>query len=76
MDKTNISHQITAYCVKCREKQVMKNPQEIEIKGKGGTSRKALQGICPVCGTKLFRILPKIDIEKEIIDFDKEQSVK
>jgi len=54
----------------------MKNPQEIEFRGKGNTLRRALTSKCPVCGRKLFKILPKIDIEKEIIDFDKEQSVK
>jgi len=68
--------QITAYCFKCRKKQVMKDPQEIIKMGKGKTPRRMLEGICPVCGTKLFRLLPKIDIEKEIIDFDKEYLIK
>mgnify|MGYP000132516433 CR=1 FL=1 len=67
---------IQAYCLKCRTKREMKNPQEIEFRGKGNTLRRALTSKCPVCGRKLFKILPKIDIEKEIIDFDKEQSVK
>jgi Domain of unknown function (DUF5679) len=30
----------------------MKNPQNITMKN----GKKAVQGICPVCGTKLFRI--------------------
>jgi hypothetical protein len=42
----------TAYCVKCKEKREMNNPQSITMKN----GRKALQGICPVCGTKLFKI--------------------
>ena len=48
-----------AYCVKCKKKQPMKDEQVIEIKGKGGTKRKAVQGVCPVCGTKMFKILGK-----------------
>jgi len=42
----------TGYCVKCRKKQEMQNPQEITLKnGKPATS-----GTCPVCGTKMFKI--------------------
>jgi Zn finger protein HypA/HybF involved in hydrogenase expression len=48
-----------AYCVKCKKKQPMKDEKEIEIKGKGGTKRKAVTGVCPVCGTKMFKILGK-----------------
>jgi len=50
---------ITAYCVKCKKKQDMQNPKEITMKGKGGTKRSAMTGICPKCGTKMFRILGK-----------------
>jgi hypothetical protein len=37
----------------------MTNPVEVDMKG----GRKAMQGICPVCGTKMFRIMgkPKTD---------------
>jgi uncharacterized Zn finger protein (UPF0148 family) len=38
--------------VKCKEKREMNNPQSITMKN----GKKALQGICPVCGTKLFKI--------------------
>lgn len=48
-----------AFCVKCKKKQPMKDEKEVEIKGKGGTTRKALTGVCSVCGTKMFKILPK-----------------
>ena len=41
-----------AYCVKCREKREMKDEEEVTMKN----GRPAVQGICPVCGTKLFRI--------------------
>ncbi len=43
-----------AYCVKCKEKREMKDPHHITMKN----GRPALQGLCPVCGTKLNRILP------------------
>ena len=49
---------MTAYCVKCRAKQEMKDPKEVTIKGKGG-KRKAMKGTCPVCGTGMFRIMGK-----------------
>jgi len=50
---------MTGYCVKCREKREMKDAKEVTMKGKGGTKRKALKGVCPSCGTKMFRILGK-----------------
>ena len=41
-----------AYCMKCRAKREMKNPRSIIMKNR----RPATQGVCPVCGTKMFRI--------------------
>ncbi len=41
-----------AYCVKCRAKQEMKYPVKITMKN----GRPATQGVCPKCGTKMFRI--------------------
>lgn len=41
-----------AYCMKCREKREMSNPQAITMKN----GRPATTGSCPVCGTKMFRI--------------------
>jgi hypothetical protein len=54
-----ITMAITAYCVKCKEKRDMVDPVEVDMKG----GRKAMQGKCPVCGTKMFRIMgkPKTD---------------
>lgn len=46
-----------AYCVKCRDKREMLDVEEIIMKGKGGSKRKAARGVCPKCGTKMFRIL-------------------
>jgi DNA-directed RNA polymerase subunit RPC12/RpoP len=42
----------TAYCVKCRAKVEIRNPRNITLKNK----RPAIQGVCPRCGTKVFRI--------------------
>ena len=41
-----------AYCVKCRAKKRMKNPENITMKN----GRITAQGTCPTCGTKMFRI--------------------
>jgi len=41
-----------AYCVKCRAKRDMKYAKAITMKN----GKPAPQGICPVCGTKMFRI--------------------
>ena len=41
-----------AYCMKCRAKKEIKNPKSIIMKNK----RPATQGVCPTCGTKVFRI--------------------
>jgi len=47
-----------AYCLKCKAKREVQNEEEVEMKGKGGVKRRALTGTCPVCGTKMFKILP------------------
>ncbi|MFQ5987269.1 MAG: DUF5679 domain-containing protein [Dehalococcoidia bacterium] len=41
-----------AYCFKCRAKREIKNPKHITLKNK----RPATTGVCPVCGTKVYRI--------------------
>jgi len=41
-----------AYCMKCRAKREIKNPKSITLKN----GRPATQGVCPVCGTKVYRI--------------------
>ncbi len=43
------------YCVKCKTKRTMKNPQEIKMKN----GRKAIKGTCSNCGTGIFRITGK-----------------
>ena len=41
-----------AYCVKCRAKKVMKDEKAVTMKN----GKPATQGICPSCGTKMFKI--------------------
>ena len=41
-----------AYCMKCKAKRSMQNPQQITMKN----GRPATQGVCPNCGTKKFKI--------------------
>jgi hypothetical protein len=47
--------ELQAYCVKCRKKRDIEDPKEVDMKG----GRRAMQGVCGVCGTKMFRILGK-----------------
>jgi len=42
-----------AYCVKCKGKKEIAKAQEVTMKN----GRPAIQGVCPDCGTKLFRIM-------------------
>ena len=44
--------QMQAYCMKCRAKKEMKDARSITMKN----GRPATQGVCPACGTKMFRI--------------------
>jgi len=41
-----------AYCMKCRTKREMKDAKPVTMKN----GKPATQGVCPVCGTKMFRI--------------------
>ncbi len=44
-----------AYCVKCKQKRDMVNAEKVQM----ANGRPALKGKCQVCGTTLFKILPK-----------------
>jgi len=48
---------IIGYCVKCRDKagREMKNVQVVTMKN----GRKAAKGSCTICGTGMYKILPK-----------------
>ena len=41
-----------AYCFKCRAKVQIRNAKNVTLKN----GRPAVQGTCPTCGTKVFRI--------------------
>jgi endogenous inhibitor of DNA gyrase (YacG/DUF329 family) len=41
-----------AYCVKCKKKVEVKDPQLVTMKNGCAATR----GSCPVCGTTVFRI--------------------
>ena len=41
-----------AYCFKCKTKRKISNAESVTLKN----GRPATQGVCPVCGTKVFRI--------------------
>lgn len=43
---------VKAYCVKDRKMVEVKNPKNVTLKN----GRPAIQGVCPNCGTKVFRI--------------------
>lgn len=40
------------YCVKCRAKRDVANPEKVTMKN----GKPAMKGKCPVCGTSMFRI--------------------
>ena len=42
-----------SYCVKCKEKREMKDPQDVTMKN----GKPARKGRCAVCGTSMFAIV-------------------
>ncbi|MHB8174787.1 MAG: DUF5679 domain-containing protein [Nitrospirota bacterium] len=42
----------SGYCVKCKEKREISGAKEITMKN----GKPAVEGTCPVCGTKIFKI--------------------
>ncbi len=47
--------EIKAYCMKCKAERTMSNVSVVAMKN----GRPAANGQCPVCGTKMFKFLPK-----------------
>jgi len=41
-----------AYCVKCKTSVEIKDPQNVTLKN----GKPAIKGVCPNCGTSVFRI--------------------
>jgi len=44
----------TGYCVKCKAKKEIQEANKVTMKN----GRPAMKGICPTCGTTMFKILP------------------
>jgi len=44
-----------ARCMKCKKSVQIKNEQDVTMKN----GMKAKRGVCPTCGTKVFRIVGK-----------------
>lgn len=45
-------------CMKCKKQVQIKDAKDTTIQGKAGTLA-AIHGVCPTCGTKVFRIVGK-----------------
>ncbi|MFC1557908.1 DUF5679 domain-containing protein [candidate division KSB1 bacterium] len=43
----------TGYCVKCKAKTEMKDAEKVTMKN----GRPAMKGVCPKCGTGMYKIL-------------------
>ena len=44
-----------ARCMKCKKQVEVKDPKDVVMKN----GMKAISGVCPVCGTKVFKITGK-----------------
>lgn len=44
-----------AYCVKCKAKRVMMSMQTVKM----ANGHPAAKGKCPICGTGMYKILPR-----------------
>jgi hypothetical protein len=49
--KLLIENYLIAYCVRCRQKVSIKNPYQVVF----ANQRKAIGGICSICGAKVFK---------------------
>jgi hypothetical protein len=43
---------VEGYCVKCKSTREMKNAKSVTMKN----GKPATEGVCPTCGTKMFKI--------------------
>lgn len=51
-DNRPITQPVEGYCLKCKAKRIIKNPQRITTKN----NRPASRGSCHQCSTEIFRI--------------------
>ena len=49
-----MTEEIKAYCMKCKAERAIQSVQIVMTKN----GRPAANGVCPVCGTKMFKFLP------------------
>jgi hypothetical protein len=52
ISKDGVHLAVTGYCLRCKEKREIKDPQAITMKN----GKPATTGTCPVCGTKIYKI--------------------
>ena len=50
--RDKVGYLVKAYCVKCKKSIEMKDAKKVKLKN----GKPATKGICPKCGTKVFRI--------------------
>lgn len=60
-DKTASTENKTfeATCMKCKKQVIVQEPQIVQMKGKGNSTRDCVKGLCPDCKVGVFRILKK-----------------
>ncbi len=51
-DTGMVGNLVKAYCVKCKKSIEMKDAKKVKLKN----GKPATKGVCPKCGTKVFRI--------------------
>ena len=51
-----LTRYMEGYCVKCKAKREIKNPTQVTLKN----GKPAIQGVCSVCGTKMFVVGKKL----------------
>ena len=49
---------MTIYCLRCKAKKEIESPEIVTITVKG-KERKMAKAVCPDCGTKINKFLPK-----------------
>jgi predicted nucleic acid-binding Zn-ribbon protein len=64
--------EIKAYCMKCKAERIVSNVQIVTMKN----GRPAANGTCPVCGTKMFKFLPKNTVVPAAAEAPVAQSVQ
>jgi DNA-directed RNA polymerase subunit RPC12/RpoP len=54
-NNSEVSEMTEGRCMKCKDQVQIKDGKEVTMKN----GMKAMKGVCPKCGTKVFRILGK-----------------